>query len=89
MKRLVLTAVALFVTASTWGPSIWAPSALAQGVNDPSTPNRNVIIVNPSQPAPSTATRNIPSQIQPPLISGGRARPYYGNRTRGSGSSRR
>ncbi|MGY4434461.1 hypothetical protein ACVWWO_006938 [Bradyrhizobium sp. F1.13.1] len=63
MKPLVLTAVALFVTASTWGPS-----ALAQGVNDPSTPNRNVIIVNPSQPAPSTATRNIPSQIQPPLI---------------------
>jgi hypothetical protein len=89
MKRLVLTAVALFVTASTWGPNNWAPSALAQGVNDPSTPNQNVIIVNPSQPAPSTATRNIPSQIQPPLISGGRARPYYGNRTRGSGSSRR
>lgn len=84
MKRLVLTAFTLLMTASTW-----APGARAQGVNDPSTPNRNVIIVNPSQPAPSTATRNIPSQIQPPLVSGGRARPYYGNRTRTSGSSRR
>lgn len=84
MKRLVLIAAALFVPASIWAPSTWA-----QGVYDPSTPNRNVIIVNPSQPSPSTATPNIPSQIQPPLVSGGRARPYYGNRTRGSGSSRR
>jgi hypothetical protein len=84
MKRLVLTTVALLVTASTW-----APSVRAQGVNDPSTPNRNVIIVNPSQPSPSTATRNIPSQIQAPRTNGGRARPYYGSRTRGSGSSRR
>lgn len=79
MKRLVLITLAIAVPASAW----------AQGVNDPSTPNRNVIIVNPSQPSPSTATRNIPSQIQQPLTSGGRARPYYGNRTRGSGSSRR
>jgi hypothetical protein len=79
MKRLVLIAVALFAPAGTW----------AQGVNDPSTPNRNVIIVNPSQPSPSTATRNIPSQIQAPRTNGGRARPYYGSRTRGSGSSRR
>jgi hypothetical protein len=79
MKRLVLTALVLVV------PGIVG----AQGVNDPSTPNRNVIIVNPSQPSPTTATRNIPSQIQAPPISGGRARPYYGNRTRGSGSSSR
>lgn len=79
MKRLVLIAVAILLPASTW----------AQGVSDPSTPNRNVIIVNPSQPSPSTATRNIPSQIQAPLTRGGRAIPYYGSRTRGSGSSRR
>lgn len=79
MKRTVLIAAALLVPASTF----------AQGVNDSSTPNRNVIIVNPSRPSPSTATPNIPSQIQPPLISGERARPYYGSRTRSSGSSRR
>ncbi|MHB0770145.1 hypothetical protein [Bradyrhizobium sp. 5.13L] len=80
MKRLVLITLALLVPACAW----------AQGVNDPSTPNRNVIIVNPSQPARSTATPNIPSRIEPPVTTGGgRARPYYGNRTRGSGSSRR
>lgn len=79
MKRLVLIAIALLVPAAAWG----------QGVSDPSTPNRNVIIVNPSQPSPPNATRNIPSRIEPPVTSGGRARPYYGNRTRGSGSSRR
>jgi hypothetical protein len=79
MKRTILIAVALLVPAST----------LAQGVNDPSTPNRNVIVVNPSQPSPSTATPNIPSRIQAPPINGSRARPYYGSRTRGSGSSRR
>lgn len=77
MKRFALIAVAILVPASTW----------AQGVSDPSTPNRNVIIVNPSQPSPSTATPNIPSQIQAPLTRGGRARPYHGSRTRGSGSS--
>ena len=32
----------------------------AQGVKDPSTPNHNVIIVNPQQPSPPTAVRNIP-----------------------------
>jgi hypothetical protein len=79
MKRLVLIAAALLAPVG----------AGAQGVNDPSTPNHNVIIINPSQPSPTTATRNIPSQIQAPPIGGGRARPYYGNRTRGSGSSRR
>ncbi|WP_148667180.1 hypothetical protein [Bradyrhizobium amphicarpaeae] len=79
MKRPVLIAIALLVPATAW----------AQGVNDPSTPNRNVTIVNPSQPAPPNATRNIPSRIEPPITSGGRARPYHGNRTRGSASSRR
>jgi hypothetical protein len=79
MKRPVLIAIALLVPAAAW----------AQGVNDPSTPNRNVIIVNPSQPAPPNATRNIPSRIEPPVTRGGYARPYHGNRTRGSGSSRR
>lgn len=80
MKRLVLIALALVLPAGAW----------AQGVNDPSTPNRNVIIVNPSQPARPNATRNIPSRIEPPVTTGsGRARPYYGNRTRGSGSSHR
>ncbi|SDH20040.1 hypothetical protein SAMN05216338_1006148 [Bradyrhizobium sp. Rc2d] len=78
MKRLVLITFALVVPAG----------ASAQGVSDPSTPNRNVIIVNPSQPSPSTATPNIPSRIEPPLTRGGHARPYHGNRTRGSGSSR-
>lgn len=79
MKSLALIAVALVAPSGVW----------AQGTNDPSTPNRNVIIVNPSQPSQPTATRNIPSQIQAPPVSGGRARPYYGSRTRGSGSSRR
>lgn len=79
MKRLV------FIAAALLGPT----SALAQGVNDPSTPNRNVIVVNPSQPSPTTATPNIPSRIQAPLIRGGRAQPYYGSRTRGSGSNQR
>ncbi len=74
MKRFVLI-VALVSSGGAW----------AQGVNDPSTPNRNVIIVNPSQPSPSTATPNIPSQIQAPITRGGRAHPYYGNRTHGSG----
>ncbi|WP_271526791.1 hypothetical protein [Bradyrhizobium sp. CCBAU 25338] len=78
MKRLVLIILAFAVPAGAW----------AQGVNDPSTPNRNVVIVNPSQPSPPNATRNIPSRIEPPVTSGGRARPYHGNRTRGSGSSR-
>lgn len=80
MKRSALIALVLLVPAG----------ALAQGVNDPSTPNRNVTIVNPSQPSPTTATRNIPSAIQAPAVNtGGRARPYHGNRTRGSGSGRR
>ncbi len=79
MKRLVLITFALVVPAGAW----------AQGVNDPSTPNRNVIIVNPSQPARPNATRNIPSRIEPPVTTYGRARPYHGNTTRGSGSSRR
>ncbi|MBR0715870.1 hypothetical protein [Bradyrhizobium liaoningense] len=78
MKRPVLIVIALLVPAS----------ALAQGVNDPSTPNRNVIIVNPSQPSSARATPNIPSTIQAPLTRGGRAVPYYGNRTRTSGSAR-
>jgi len=78
MKRFILL-VAIISPAA----------ASAQGVNDPSTPNRNVIIVNPSQPSPTTATPNIPSQIQAPPIRGGRARPYHGSRTSGSGSSRR
>jgi hypothetical protein len=77
MKRLALVAIVLV------GP------AWAQGVNDPSTPNRNVIIVNPSQPAPPNATPNIPSQIRAPLTRGGRAQPWRGSGTRGSGSSRR
>ena len=79
MQRLALIAVAFVVPATAW----------AQGVNDPSTPNRNVIIVNPSQSSPTTATPNIPSQIQPPITRGGRAQPYVGNRTRTSGSARR
>lgn len=79
MKRPVLIAIVLLMPAAAW----------AQGVNDPSTPNRNVIIVNPSHPAPPNATPNIPSRIQAPLTRGGRAMPYYGNRTRGSASSRR
>ena len=79
MQRLALIVVVLLVPAIAW----------AQGVNDPSTPNRNVIIVNPSQPSPTTATPNIPSQIQPPITRGGRAQPYRGNRTRASGSARR
>ena len=79
MKRPVLIAIALLVPAAVW----------AQGVNDPSTPNRNVTIVNPSQPAPPNATRNIPSRIEPPVTTRGHAQPYRGNRTRGSGSSRR
>jgi hypothetical protein len=79
MKRLVLITFALIVPAGAW----------AQGVNDPSTPNRNVIIVNPSQPARPNATRNIPSRIQAPVTSGAAARPYHGNMTRGSGSGRR
>ncbi|SCB43132.1 hypothetical protein GA0061099_1007205 [Bradyrhizobium yuanmingense] len=80
MKRLVLITLALVVPAA---------SAWAQGVNDPSSPNRNVIIVNPSQPARPNATPNIPSRIEPPVTTYGRARPYRGNTTRGSGSSRR
>lgn len=80
MKRLVLITLALVVPAA---------SAWAQGVNDPSSPNRNVIIVNPSQPSRPNATPNIPSRIEPPVTRGGYARPYHGNRTRGSGSSRR
>ncbi|MBB4396226.1 hypothetical protein GGD62_005350 [Bradyrhizobium sp. ERR14] len=79
MKRPVLIAIALLLPAAAW----------AQGVNDPSTPNRNVTIVNPSQPARPSATPNIPSRIEPPVTRGGYARPYHGNRTRGSGSSRR
>lgn len=79
MKRLALITLALVLPAGAW----------AQGVNDPSSPNRNVIIVNPSQPSGSTATPNYPSRIQAPLTRGGRAIPYYGNRTRGSASSRR
>lgn len=79
MNRIVLIILALVVPAGAW----------AQGVNDPSTPNRNVIIVNPSQPARPNATRNIPSRIEPPVTTHGRARPYHGNTTRGSGSSRR
>lgn len=79
MKRIVLITLALVVPAG----------ARAQGVSDPSTPNRNVIIVNPSQPARPNATPNIPSRIEPPVTTYGRARPYHGNTTRGSGSSRR
>ena len=79
MQRFALIAVALFVPAAGW----------AQGVNDSSTPNHNVTIVNPSQLSPTTATPNIPSTIQPPVTRGGRAQPYVGNRTRTSGSSRR
>ena len=79
MQRLALIAVALFMPAAGW----------AQGVNDPSSPNHNVTIVNPSQPSPTTATPNIPSTIQPPITRGGRAQPYVGNRTPTSGSSRR
>lgn len=75
----VLIAIALLAPTSVW----------AQGVNDPSTPNRNVTIVNPSQPARPNATPNIPSRIEPPVTTRGHARPYYGNRTRGSGSSHR
>lgn len=78
MKRFVLIAIAIVSPAGAW----------AQGVRDLSTPNNNVIIVNPAQPAPANATPNIPSQIQPPLTRGGRAQPYYGSRTRGSGSGR-
>lgn len=79
MKRLVLITFALVMPAGAW----------AQGVNDPSTPNRNVTIVNPSQPARPNATPNIPSRIEPPVTTQGRARPYRGPTTRGSGSSRR
>lgn len=79
MKPPVLIAIALLMPAAAW----------AQGVSDPSTPNRGVTIVNPSQPAPPNATRNIPSRIEPPVTTRGHARPYYGNRTRGSGSSYR
>lgn len=86
MKRLLLIAITLLAPA---GALFLPVGAWGQGVNDPSTPNRNVVIVNPSQPSPSTATRNIPSRIQAPLTRGGRAIPYYGNRTRGSASSRR
>jgi hypothetical protein len=78
MIRLSVIVVALVVPAGV----------LAQGVKDPSTPNRNVIVVNPSQPAPPNATPNIPSTIQPPVTRSGRAQPYRGNRTRTSGSSR-
>ncbi|WP_448041476.1 hypothetical protein [Bradyrhizobium liaoningense] len=81
MKRTVLIGIAL--------ASVVPAAAWAQGVNDPSTPNRNVIVVNPSQPSPPNATRNIPSRIEPPVTTHGRARPYHGNTTRGSGSSRR
>ncbi|WP_375161719.1 hypothetical protein [Bradyrhizobium sp. RDT46] len=56
MKPPILIAIALLMPAAAW----------AQGVNDPSTPNRSVTIVNPSQPAPPNATRNIPSRIEPP-----------------------
>lgn len=79
VKYLALALVALAIPVG----------ALAQGVNDPSTPNRNVIIVNPSQPAAPTATRNIPTGIQAPPVVRGRARVYRGPRTPGSGSGRR
>lgn len=80
MKRLALIAVAVLYPACAW----------AQGVNDPSTPNHNVVIVNPpQQPAPPNATPNIPSAIQAPPPNIRRAQPYYGSRTRGSGSSGR
>ena len=63
---------------------LWTtPSAFAQGVKDPSSPNTGVVYpVNPpSQPSRPTATRNIPpASAAPPLgvrrayRSGGRAR---------------
>jgi hypothetical protein len=69
--------------------AIILPTAvMAQGVNDPSTPNRGVIVVNPSRPSTTTATPNIPSTIQAPVTRGGRAQPYHGRRTRTSGSGR-
>lgn len=79
MNRLALTVAALMFPAGAW----------AQGVNDPSTPNRNVIIVNPSQPAAPNATPNIPSRIEARPVIRGPAQPYYGNRTPGGGSGRR
>ena len=77
--RLVLGLImaGLLLPAGAWG----------QGVNDPSTPNRNVIIANPP-PNVAPATRNIPTRIEPPPLNN-RARPYHGPTTRGSGSSRR
>lgn len=62
--------------------------ARGQGVNDPSTPNRNVIITNPPPPNVAPATRNIPTRVESPPPNN-RARPYHGPTTRGSGSSRR
>jgi hypothetical protein len=78
MKQITLIAFAI----------IMPTAVMAQGVNDPSTPNRGVIVVNPPQPSRSTATPNIPSTIQAPVTRGGRAQPYHGRRTRTSGSSR-
>ncbi|QPF87100.1 hypothetical protein IC762_12700 [Bradyrhizobium genosp. L] len=84
MKRFAAIYLALTVIALTI-----PAGARAQGVNDPSTPNHNVIIVNPSQPARPNATRNIPTGIQAPPVVRGRARVYHGPRTRGSGTGRR
>lgn len=79
MKRLTLSLIAVMIPAAAW----------AQGVNDPSTPNRNVIIVNPPQPSAPTATRNIPGNYNAAPVIRGRARVYRGPRTPGSGSGRR
>ena len=61
--------------------------ACAQGIKDPSTPH-SVVIVNPQQPSGSTATPNVPTQIQGPPL-GVRRTHTYRNGAHGSGSSRR
>ncbi|MBA7471893.1 hypothetical protein ES707_07205 [subsurface metagenome] len=79
MKRLALTALVIAYFGST--------CAWAQGVKDPSTPDRSHITVVPSQQSTSPNATNVPNQVAaPPVGRYHRAQPYYGSTTRGAGS---
>lgn len=61
--RLVIMILALALELGV------SATASAQGVNDPSTPNARVIIVNPpAQPSRPTATTNIPPASVAPSL---------------------
>lgn len=59
--RLMIATLALALSVPALAP--------AQGVNDPSTPNSRVIVVNPPvQPLRPTATTNIPPRSVAPSL---------------------